>query len=70
MLISTLEKMESVVNSNPNLSWDGWNVIHFKQANDAVYKTNGAFVNGSWHIKTVYSPDRNGWNIKNNHLDR
>ena len=70
MLISNLEKMESVINTNPNLSWDGWNVVHTKQSNDAIYKTNGAFINGSWYIKTVYSPGRDGWNIKNNHLDR
>ena len=68
MLISDLKKMESIVSSNSNLSWDGWNVVHLKKSKDAMYKTNGAFVDGSWYVKTIYKLDSNGWNIKNSHV--
>ena len=68
MLVSDLNKMESIVAANPALSWDGWDVVHLRQSNDAMYKTNGAFIDGSWNIKTIYSPNRDGWNIKGNHI--
>ena len=63
MLINSLEKMESIVQSNKSLSWDGWNVVELVKSNSAVYKNNGALVNGSWYFKNVYSPDRSGWRI-------
>jgi len=69
MIISDLNKMEEIVNKNSNLSWDGWNVIHLSKSNSAMYKQNGAFVNNTWNIKTVYEPGKNGWNIKSSHLE-
>lgn len=69
MLIKDLNKMEKIVNSNSNLSWSGWDVIHLEKSNTAMFKTNGYFLNGSWYIKTSYSPNRDGWNIKQKHLD-
>ena len=68
MNITTLEQMESIVSANPRLRWDGWSVVHLSQSNTAMFKTNGAYVDGSWYIKTVYSPDQNGWKISQKHL--
>jgi len=68
MIVNTLNKMEEIVSANPSLSWEGWNVIHLAKSNNAMYKTNGAFINNQWQIKTVYSPDRNGWDIKKEHI--
>lgn len=69
MIINTLNKMEKIVSANPSLRWDGWNVVHLSKSNNAMYKTNGAFVDGSWYIKTVYSPNRDGWKISQKHLE-
>ena len=68
MLITNLQKMEKIVSSNKDLFWDGWDVVHIKPSSTAMFKNNGAFINGSWFIKTVYSLNRNGWNIKKEHL--
>jgi hypothetical protein len=68
MNITKLEQMENIVSANSQLSWDGWNVIHLSKSNTAMFKTNGAYVNGDWYIKTVYSPDQNGWKINQKHL--
>ena len=68
MNITTLEQMETIVSANPQLKWEGWNVIHLSPSNTAMFKTNGAFINNKWYIKTVYSPDQNGWKISQKHL--
>ena len=69
MNITTLDQMEKIVSTNSNLRWDGWNVIHLLQSKTAIYKTNGAFVNGNWYIKTIYAPDQSGWKINQKHLE-
>ena len=69
MNITTLDQMEKIVSANSNLRWDGWNVIHLSKSKTAIYKTNGAFVNGNWYIKTIYAPDQNGWKINQKHLE-
>ena len=69
MIISDLNKMEEIVSNKSNLSWDGWNVVHLSKSNSAMYKQNGAFVNNAWHIKTVYKPNKDGWNIKSSHVE-
>jgi hypothetical protein len=69
MNIKTLEQMETIVSANPQLSWDGWDVVHLSQSNTAMFKTNGAFVDNKWCIRTVYSPDQNGWKISQKHLE-
>lgn len=68
MLINNLDKMEKIVSSNKNLYWDGWNVIHIKPSSTAMFQNNGIFIKDSWYTKTTYSPDRDGWNIKKEHL--
>lgn len=69
MNITTLEQMETIVSANPQLRWDGWDVVHLSQSNTAMFKTNGAFVDNKWYIRTVYSPDQNGWKISQKHLE-
>lgn len=69
MNITTLDQMEKIVSTNSNLRWDGWNVIHLLKSKTAIYKTNGAFVNGNWYIKTIYAPDQSGWKINQKHLE-
>ena len=65
MLINNLEKMEIIVQNNRSLSWEGWNVVELTKSNSAMFKTDGAYVNGSWYIKKIFSADRDGWRIPN-----
>jgi hypothetical protein len=63
MIISTLEKMELIVENNPNLQWNGWNVEYLEKDDSAMYKIEGAFVNGDWHIKKTFNLDNGVWDI-------
>lgn len=62
MLVTSLEKMESIVESRNDLSWDGWNVVrHFGKS--SFMNVNSCFKNGRWVNKTVYPITESGWNI-------
>lgn len=63
MIISTLEKMELIVENNPNLQWNGWNVEYLEKDDSAMYKIEGAFVNGGWHTKKTFNLDNGVWDI-------
>lgn len=62
MLIDSLEQMESIVENNGSLSWDGWTVIEFRKSPTAYTSVEGAFVNNEWVIRKRYEWN-NGWNI-------
>jgi hypothetical protein len=68
MIVTDLDLMEQIVKSNSSLSWDGWNVVELKKSPTAMFKQNGMYKNGSWHIKNVYSPSRDGWRIPNKYV--
>jgi hypothetical protein len=57
--------MEQIVAYRSDLEWDGWDVVHYKKNNSAQFKPNGAFKNGTWHTKTVYNLNEDGWVIPN-----
>lgn len=65
MKINTLEQMETVVNSNKTLFWDGWTVVDNQPSERGRTANNGAFINGKWHIQKRYAPTRDGWEIPN-----
>lgn len=68
MIISSLEQMESIVQRNHSLSWDGWDVVELKKSPTAWMKLNGAFVNGSWYLKNTFSINRDGWSIPHKYV--
>jgi DNA modification methylase len=63
MKIDSLEKMESIVSSNPSLKWEGWNVIFFEKDQDASLKKNAAFIDSTWHKKVVFENTGGVWDI-------
>lgn len=63
MQIKSLEKMESIVAKNKNLSWDGWTVISSYPSDKGRTSKFGAYVNNKWHIQTRFTPSANGWDI-------
>lgn len=70
MLVNSLTEMEQIVAHRSDLEWDGWNVVHYKKNNSAQFEKYGAFKNGSWHKKTVYPLNEDGWSIPNNMVMR
>jgi hypothetical protein len=66
MLIKSLEKMETVVENNKFLSWDGWTVVELKKADMAWMKPNAKFIKGEWFIANRFDVNEDGWNIPAN----
>jgi hypothetical protein len=63
MKISDLDKMESIVKSNPSLKWEGWDVVFLEEDGDANLKKNAAFVDSKWHKKVVFKNSDGAWDI-------
>lgn len=70
MLVKELNKMESIVSKNKQLSWDGWDVVHRYQSDRAWSSTNGVFVNNKWYMEKRYAPSRNGWDIPDKYAQK
>jgi hypothetical protein len=68
-MIKNLETMEKIVKKYPNLSWDGWDVVEMNRNPSAMFKVDGAFQNGKWHNKKVYSYGVEGWKIPNKYTE-
>ena len=63
MLINSLDTMESIVENNDSLSWDGWTVVESTPSPTAWSKPSAAFVNGVWNLVRRYEPTEKGWDI-------
>jgi hypothetical protein len=63
MKIKDLEKAEQIVNNNPNLSWDGWEITYTYKDPSAYSKKEGMYKDNQWYIKEVYKYINNEWNI-------
>jgi hypothetical protein len=67
--VKSLEKMEIIVSNSKSLSWDGWNVVELIKNPGAVFKTNGARVDGVWYIKNIFIVDQDGWRIPSKYTE-
>jgi hypothetical protein len=56
----TLSQAESLVERNPNFSWDGWTLLHRKQNDFAQYKPSGVFVNRKWYLQKRFTLNDDG----------
>lgn len=63
MKINSLEVMETVVENNKALEWDGWNVREVTPSPTGWTKQNGLFRNGQWNIQKYYNLKFDGWDI-------
>lgn len=63
MLIKSLEQMESIVDSNDNLIWDGWTVVSLKPVKDGMMSKDGIRINNAWFLQKRYEPSKQGWDI-------
>lgn len=63
MLIKSLEKMETIVENNKFLSWDGWTVVELRKSDMAWMKPNAKFINDEWYTANRFDADVDGWNI-------
>ena len=65
MLITSLDKMEAIVEENKFLKWDGWTVVNYIKSPTAWTKKNGALLNGKWYLTNRFEPTEKGWDIPN-----
>lgn len=65
MLVTSLEEMESIVNSREDLAWDGWNVIKYTRSKDAMFSPDGCLYKGIWMKKKVFPLTQDGWYLPN-----
>jgi hypothetical protein len=63
MLIKSLEDMETIVENNKSLSWDGWTVIELTKSATAWANANSKFVEGQWMSCNRFEPNEDGWNL-------
>jgi hypothetical protein len=55
--------METIVENNKSLEWDGWTVKEITPSSVGWSKPNGLFRNGIWNIQRSYSVKFDGWDI-------
>jgi hypothetical protein len=65
MLVTSLEKMEEIVESDRSLSWRGWDVVHSVPNPTAWSKPDGAYIKGKWYIQKIFALSTDGWEIPN-----
>lgn len=65
MKISSLDKMEIIVENNKSLEWIGWDVVELQKSPTGWMKPEGIFRNGEWFIQKRYNIESNGWDIPN-----
>ena len=58
--------METIVENNKFLSWDGWTVIELKKFDMAWMKPNAKFIDGEWFTANRFNVNEDGWNIPAN----
>jgi hypothetical protein len=54
-----------VVSRNPNLYWDGWDILEWKKDADAFFNKKGLFRNGSWGrvVRKTSVSDNGTWKV-------
>ena len=62
-MISSLEKMESIVRKNKQLSWDGWDVVQSFPSPTGWMHKNGAFIKGRWYTQRRFNLTSKGWDL-------
>ena len=63
MFITDLSKMETIVENEKHLSWDGWTVVERVPSHNGMTSNAGVMVNGKWHMERRFVPSREGWKI-------
>ena len=63
MTITSLEKMEEIVEKNNALSWEGWTVLVAKLSPTAWMKADARFIDGKWYRIEKIEPGPLGWDI-------
>lgn len=69
MNITSIEKMEEIVNNNKSLSWDGWTVINKYKSEKGRTSKYGKYIDGAWYMTRRFVPGKNGWEMPERFTD-
>jgi len=58
--------MESLVNKNNSLIWQGWDILFIEEDSGAYMDKNGIFYNDKWHKKIIIENKDGYWKIPRN----
>jgi len=68
MKIDNIDKMESIVKSNPDMEWGNWTVVVYTD-DDGYFTKNGVFRNNRWQTKYTFNMVEYGvWIIPDRYL--
>ena len=70
MYVTTLDQMESIVQSHKDLYWDGWTVLERIPNNKGMTNKLGIFVNGQWYMQKRFECTAKGWNIPTKYVGK
>lgn len=63
MKITSIDMMDQIIKSNPDMEWDNWTVVVYTD-DDGYYTKNGVFKDGRWRTKYRFNMlDYGIWNI-------
>ena len=63
MFITSLNKMEKIVDSSQDLSWNGWDVVKQTPSYNAMFSPDGVYRDGKWYKQKIFPITENGWNV-------
>lgn len=63
MIIKDLKQMETIVNKNSKLAWDGWDVLEVTRSEKGRTSVSGKLINDKWHIIKRFTLNRQGWDL-------
>lgn len=65
MIVKTVTEMDTLIERNPRLSWDGWNVVHSVPDEYGEFVREGMFnkAENRWYIQRIIPPGPGGWDI-------
>ena len=63
MKINSLEQMETIVENNKSLEWNGWDVVEIRKSPTGWMKPEGVYRNGEWNIRKFHTLGYDGWDL-------
>jgi hypothetical protein len=69
MIITSLEKMEALMEKAKYLYWDGWTVVSSYPSKKGSTSKYGAYRDGKWHVQRRFEPTEKGWDIPERFLN-
>lgn len=68
MKIFKIEDAERIVQSVPNMSWEGWDIVYKYEDANGFSDKNGVFIDNKWHVQKSFKAQKDGWEIPDKYI--